>query len=610
MAALDVFLPAEIRRALEERYYARINAQSRFEVLQDDPNFLDSLELHVGLFSDHGVVHVRDVAQQLLSILELAHGVLFPRRSPAHLERMRGYGVLVAYLHDIGMVDFSGFGRAMHPEFACQAVFNPAMDDVVQAMWEHNCGNIPWYLLNLANEGVLTQPPLVLWRELLALSMCHSKSKVPVAVLNDPEGLRALLITTLSTKLRHLFYEQQIETARARLTALGSDDTRRAVYTTALAQAIATHEQFCQREPERHNPQLARYYHHPRQEAFCWLVSPHARLRAFVADIIDTLRALRCADALRQRGAVLKTSGGYEISVNQRTGNAVYALRQQDKRLFLFESPDPVSAGEANIASSELEPAGDVRISFVRGAFPTVEATRRAIHCAAIVVHDIQSDIIGSFQREGAFQATPDLKPATAMRILLEESDDDFASRVRQELTRRYPDLLATVEVVPSLQLASALERALYQAAEAITWDPGKQREVLARIGQSGHRVDEIAPQAAFEHVRLATIEAGQILIEAGGQAAFVYIPLEPGLQIVPLGGYQAFQVQAWMPLGITGVIRGATRNATVVATRTLRLLIIPRTVYLAHWHHTHSPASLRQVLQESRQRAEQADEL
>lgn len=603
MASLDTFLPAAIRSTLEERYYARINAQSQFEVLQSDPDFLQSLDLHVALFSDHGVVHVRDVAQQQLSILELAHGVLLPSRPPPRLERMRGYGVLVAYLHDIGMVDFSSFGRAMHPEFACQAVYDPAMDDVVQAMWEHNCGNIPRYLLNLANEGVLAQPPLVILRELLALSMCHSKSKVPIAVLNEPERLRALLVTTLSTKLRHLFHEQQIHTARARLTALAADDVRRVEGETALAQALAAFDELCQLETDRHNPHLARYYQNPRQEAFCWLVSPHPQLQALVADAIDTLRVLRCADALRQRGAVLKTSGGYEISVNQRTGNAVYALRQRDRRLFLFESLDPVSAGEANIASSELDPAGDLRISFVRGAFPTIEATQRAIRCAAIVVHDIQSDIIGSFQRSGASQATSNLKPAAAMRILLEETDDnlDFASQVQQQLTREYPEMVAPIQVVPSLQLVSALERALYWAAEAITWDTDKRRTLLARIGQSGHRVDEIDPQAAFEHVRLTTVEAGQILIEAGGHAAFVYIPLEPGLQIVPLGGYQTFHVQAWMPLGITGVMRGATRNATVVATRPLRLLMIPRSVYLAHWHHTHSPASLRQVLQESR---------
>lgn len=601
MPSLDRFLSADIRHTLEERYYARINAQSQLEVLQSDPDFLTRLELHVALFSDHGVVHVRDVAQQLLAILDLAHGVLFPSRPSSRLERMRGYGVLVAYLHDIGMVDFSSFGRAMHPEFACQAVYEPTMDDVVQTMWVHNCSNLPWYLLNLASEGVLTQPPLLLLRELLALSMCHSKSKVPAAVLNDPERLRALLLTTLSTKLAYLFHEQQIDAARARLAALAADDARRVEAEAALAEAMAAYEQLRQREPDRHNPQLSRHYQNPGEEAFRWLVSPHPQLRAWVVDVIDTLRALRCADALRQRGAVLKTSGGYEILVNQRTSNAVYALRLRDERLFLFESPDPVSAGEANIASSELDPAGDVRISFVRGAFPTAEATRRAVRCAAIVVHDIQSDIIGSFQRAGVFEAPSELKPAGTMRVLLEETDDnfEFASLVQQQLIREWPDMTGSIQVVPSLQLASALERALYQAAEVITWDPERRREVLARIGQSGHRVAEVDPQAAFEHVRLATIEAGQLLMEAGSHAAFVHVPLEPGLQIVPLGGYQAFGVQAWMPLGITGVIRGGTRNATVVATRALRLLMIPRTVYLTHWHHTHSPASLQHVLQE-----------
>jgi CRP-like cAMP-binding protein len=129
---------------------------------------------------------------------------------------------------------------------------------------------------------------------------------------------------------------------------------------------------------------------------------------------------------------------------------------------------------------------------------------------------------------------------------------------------------------------------------------------MLDRIGQSGHRIDAVDSQIAFENVRLATIEAGQVLIEADSEAAFVYIPLEPGLQVVPLGGYQTFWVQAWMPLGLTGVIRGAVRNASVIATRTLRLLMIPRTVYLTHWHHTHSLASFRQLLEESQKQAGQ----
>jgi hypothetical protein len=67
----------------------------------------------------------------------------------------------------------------------------------------------------------------------------------------------------------------------------------------------------------------------------------------------------------------------------------------------------------------------------------------------------------------------------------------------------------------------------------------------------------------------------------------------------VPLGGYQPFFVQAWMPLGVTGVIRGAVRNATIVATQELTLLMIPKDVYLKRWHHTYSPQEFAQLFQQ-----------
>ena len=600
MTSLDNFLSADIRYQIEERYYARINAQSRFEKLQNDPVFLTNMGRHVALYSDHGVVHVRNVAEQLLAVLDQQPGVLLAKRPLPRLERMKGYGVLVAYLHDIGMIDFSDFGRTMHPEYASQAVFDPALDDIVQAIWEQNSGNLPWYLLNLANQGLLTQPPLLVMRELLALSLCHSKSKVPIAVLNQPEQLRARMIESVVTSLPSLYHVQRVHQMQARLAELSPGDEGLEARETAVAQAITDYEAHRRTSPNLYNPHLAHHYQDPTQEAFCWLISPNPLLQEFVVDVIDTLRALRCADALRQRGAVLKTSGSYEIFVNQHTGNAIYALRLRDEQLFLFESPDPVSAGEANIASSELDPAGDLRISFARGAFSTAEAAANAARCAALVINDIQSDVIGSFQREESFETTAELKFADTIRILLEETDDNpsFANQVRQQIAVDYASIATRVQVVPSLQLASLLERELYRTAATIGWDDVMQQEILERIGQSGHRVTEIEPQSAFEDVRLATVIAGQVLIEANSNAAFVYVPLEPGLKVVPLGGYQSFSVQAWMPLGLTGVVRGATRNASVVATRTVRLLMIPQTIYLRHWHHTHDIVSFRHLLE------------
>ena len=120
---LNHYLSEKIRIAIEQRYYARVNEQARLEIVSLDPEFLHDPRKHTALFSDHGVVHVRDVASQMVQVLETVHGVLIPTRSNHRLAFMKGYGVIMAYLHDIGMVDFSKFGRTMHPEYASQHVF-------------------------------------------------------------------------------------------------------------------------------------------------------------------------------------------------------------------------------------------------------------------------------------------------------------------------------------------------------------------------------------------------------------------------------------------------------------------------------------------------------
>ena len=71
-----------------------------------------------------------------------------------------------AYFHDIGMVDFSAFGRAMHPEFAAQALFDPALEDLIEAIWLENSGGLAWHLFALVQSGELGQDPRQVLREL------------------------------------------------------------------------------------------------------------------------------------------------------------------------------------------------------------------------------------------------------------------------------------------------------------------------------------------------------------------------------------------------------------------------------------------------------------
>ncbi len=66
---LEGYLSADIRGWIEERYYARVNTQARLDQAAHDPDFLTGPRDHMALISDHGVIHVRDVARQVLQVL-------------------------------------------------------------------------------------------------------------------------------------------------------------------------------------------------------------------------------------------------------------------------------------------------------------------------------------------------------------------------------------------------------------------------------------------------------------------------------------------------------------------------------------------------------------
>ncbi len=588
LSELDQYLSPAIRSHLEATYYAQVNAQARLDRVIYDPDFIRDPENHVALFADHGVVHVRDVARQVLQVLDTVHGVLIPARPGRRLDLfMKSYGVMLAYLHDIGMADFSRFGRAMHPEFAAQFVFEPEADSLVETIWEENWGNIAWRLVKLCQAGELDQDPRLILREMLSLSSCHSKSKAPPEVLGDTGRLRRLMQVTLATDLPLLYQQQQAERARRTLPANEAPAREQEKY--PVTDATPT-------PPTPVLESLRRHYADFAVESFRWLLAEGADGRALVNDVVDTLRVLRCADALRQRGTVLKTSGGYEMFIEGMTASAVYALRSGEDRLFLLAGQDPLVVGEANLAASEVTRDGNLRIAFHRGAFATPEAVTRAAHGAAVVVNDIQADVAESFRYALRSQdEAAGLKTWDEILVLLEGVDDhlDFAPLVREHLLRLNPGLSGRVHTVPSLQRVPEHERVRYLGAPDFDGDRVSRQAIVDHLAQSGHNTATMDLEQAFDHVKVVSLQAGEVLVEAGAPASFVYVPLSEGLRISPLGGYQTFAVRPWMPLGNTGVIRGAERNATVQADNPVTLLMIPKEVYLRHWHHPYSASEL-----------------
>lgn len=571
----DRFLSASVREQIEA-YYARVNEQSRLENLIHQPSFLEDPARHPAFFSDHGVVHVRDVARRILHVLQIIKGVLIPRRGEQHMEAfLYGYGVTLAYLHDIGMSDLSPFGRAMHPEFAAQAVFNGSLEPTITAMWRENSGNIAGHVSKLFKAGVLKRNPEIIFRELLSMSVGHSKSKLPVRVLDDPAALRRQMQVILGHNLRHL-YVQQLHLA---------------------GKPVPDGFSFDEESPEY----LASVYSDFESEAFDWLTDGSAEAAQLVSDVTDTLRALRCADAFRQRGTVEKTSGGYEIYASRKTGECVIALRLGTDKLYLMELPDnPDGAGEANIASSEFDPECNLRISFHRGSFDNEAAQSRSAYSSAYVLQDLLRDTVDGFWRAVPIQS---VKPSEDIQVLLESTDDDprYTELVREQICELDPRVCGQVQIVPSLRNVSELERTRYLKARELDWDSKQRHSILEKINHAGQKLTNLEAEHGFKHVRLVDLDRGEKLIEAGAPSSFVYFPLGAGLRIIPLGGYQSFSVAAWMPLGSTGVVRGDIRNADVIAEQPVSLLMVPKEVYLQYWYEPYSPSELKKLLCEDK---------
>lgn len=596
--AFNVQLPEAFTAYIEQHYYAQVTEQSKLEIVVQDPDFLKNPLKHVALYSDHGILHGRDIASKIVQVIQQINGLLIPNRSSSRLEFMLGYGAMLAYLHDIGMKNFSAFGRAMHPEFAAQLMFTPEFDTWVNLLWQENSGNVAWRLMNLSIQGVLVQEPKLVLREMLALSMAHSKSKVPIEILNDVHCLRETMQRCVGTELHYLYHQQQVAIAEKKI-AQQKTLAENAAEIDCLSQQLeavkARLAQFTARTDaaKRLNPEIEQHYGDSdqfKQIAFSWLVADAPEVQQLILDVIDTVRALRCADALRQRGTTFTTSAGYQVFISPDTANAIYALQSDNRaQFFLLEGKDPISAGEANMANSNLDQDGNLRIAFTRGAFSSSAATRWAAFSAAVVIQDIQADVIGSFRRSVSEQEhlRRSIKLEQEMQILVEGVDDnpEFADLVCQELSQLNPDLAFRVQAVTSLQHADLKQVDRYLGGIQPDWGITEKLHLLDQLVKSGHKVDHIDLEQAFTETRLITVKAGEVLIEPGVLSGFVYIPFSEGLKLISSTHYQMLAVLPWVAMGDIEAVRNIITQSRVVAEQPVELLMIPKQIYNRYWY-------------------------
>ncbi len=553
LAELDDYLPRPVRAYLEERFWRPIEAQSTLEVLSEDPGFLADPGRHPAIFADHGVVHVRDVAIGLIRLLDTINGVLLPWRPAPRQHFVKSLGVATTFLHDIGMVDMTPAGRRVHALFAAHAAFGPDVNPLV----DHLLGPGPMRdrLDEVAAVAPFAAPLEIVVRELLSTSVAHSKSAVPAAVLDDRVGLRRLLQRVVFTSLADHRAGERLPQAAD--TSPIPADANTAGYDDAA-------------------------------QSFAWLTAPGGPQAELADDVVDAARALRAADVLRQRGTVLRTSGGFELCMDAETARAVCTLRPATgDAAYVIMYDDDRGAGEANIRAALVTPQGHLRIAFHRGGFGSDEAARRAAASVADVILDVAADVIPSFggMSVGAGLRPPS-RPNHEIGIQLERPDDRpaFADEVAALVADRAPSLAHRLLTVADTEGAVPEEQRRFFAAEPVDGAGPEADEMLRRLAEHGVETAGLDRATAFAEACRATIQPGEVLVTPGSSPSFVYIPTGPGLVVRPAGGYAPMPLPAWVPVGTTGVIRRAERNSEIVAERAVDVIMIPGELYARAW--------------------------
>ena len=356
---------------------------------------------------------MRDVARRAARLAEQLDGGLLPARPDARRRMVQGSAVLMAYLHDIGMVAATPAGRRVHAQFAAHTALGEGFDDLAEELWRDDTAGLRARIeADALADGAV--PGDLVMREVLALSLCHSKSVVPAHLLDDPAALRA----RDAPRRRSPPWISRWRRRGRRCGGRDSTGPRR------------------RRSPRR--------YRDVGTQAFAWMVDPRPAARRFLADVVDAVRVLRAADALRQRGTTQRTSAGYEICVDRRSGRAVMAMRSADRRFGALMWVDKHhSIAEGNLRVVDLTDEGSLRIAFHRGDFSDDGATERVVTATAATIADIEADVLGSFRPE---PGAP--RSACLVEVAGPPDNPDFAQHVAEALERDHPHLAGRTVLV------------------------------------------------------------------------------------------------------------------------------------------------------------------
>ena len=164
--------------------------------------------------------------------------------------------------------------------------------------------------------------------------------------------------------------------------------------------------------------------------------------------------------------------------------------------------------------------------------------------------------------------------------------DDPGFARLVVDVSRHdHPQLAGRTVLVDEPHPAPPVEAAdWYRRGSAVTVDHPDVDGWFEQFARHGLNVDAIDRRAALRDALRVRLRPGEVVLSPGRQRRSCVIPLGPGIHVEPIGGYRPEQLQPWLPIGSTGVVRGAERNAAVIADTEVDVLAIPAERYLADW--------------------------
>jgi hypothetical protein len=580
---LKSYLPDKFRIHIEKNYYAKISERAALENCIHDEDFLENPEQHIALYPDKSIQAIRQTACNFLHILERLNGVWITHKEGNRLKFMENYGVWLTYLQDIGLCNMTHYGLTMHSEFGSQAVFAPKINKLIEKhLWEESAGNVGWTLWNMHAKGFLVQKPEIVLKEILAMCMCQDPDKVSLEVLEDNEKLRDILQKSIQTNLWYLYHQQNLENAQKDFKQAQESQADEHRLNAFKEKVDETHQLLLDvvannKTQELQNLNLQFYYNNFKKESYNWLLSSKTEVLHLIEDVKDTIKIVRCTNRLRKRNVPLKNSAGYYILPHAVSAKAIFAFHGSDHRHFYWlESENPALAGEANIASCDIDKDFNIKISFQKGLFDSPSSQDEALKYATQTAWEIWQDCVVAFHAK--------VSPSE-IKLILEHTPDnfEFAPKIAQKLN----ELGLKTQIIASLKGAGWEEAQRYENGIYFT-EYFKQladiKDIVRKINGSGHLFSDAENPQALEGLKVAQIKSGEILIKENTQTSFVYVPFGEGLRWYAQDVYPPTLAKAWMPLGCVELIQNQAFTMRLVAEKDLNVLMIPKQTYLQYW--------------------------